>query len=62
MALASTPPLVPCCGVLFGLAPALRLSGLDLHCSLKDGARASAGSGNGLRRLLVVSNWASRWC
>ncbi len=43
---------------LFGLAPALRLSRLDLHTSLKDGSRGSVGGGNRLRRLLVISELA----
>jgi predicted permease len=51
-------------GVLFGLAPALRLGRLDLHATLKDESRGSAGSGavwgrgNNLRRLLVISELA----
>ena len=51
-------------GTLFGLAPALRLSSLDLNGSLKDVTRgASAGSalwgrGQHLRRALVVSELA----
>ena len=51
-------------GVLFGLAPALRLSRLDLHEHLKDGSRGSAGigavwgRGRNLRRMLVVSELA----
>jgi predicted permease len=45
-------------GVLFGLAPALRLSRLDLHTSLKDGSRGSVGGGNRLRQLLVVAELA----
>lgn len=51
-------------GVLFGLAPALRLGHLDLHATLKDESRGSAGSGavwgrgNNLRRLLVISELA----
>jgi predicted permease len=51
-------------GVLFGLAPALRVSHLDLHATLKDASRGSAGSsavwgrGNNVRRLLVISELA----
>ncbi|HEV8146493.1 MAG TPA: ABC transporter permease, partial [Bryobacteraceae bacterium] len=50
-------------GVLFGLAPALRASRLDLHTSLKDAARGSGGStvwgrSNNLRRLLVAAELA----
>ena len=51
-------------GVLFGLAPALRVSNLDLHSHLKDAGRGTAGmgtvwgGGNNLRRLLVVSELA----
>ena len=53
-----------CSGILFGLAPALRISNLDLNSSLKDASRGSAGTsavwgrGNNLRRLLVVSELA----
>jgi predicted permease len=51
-------------GVLFGLAPALRASRLDLNSILKDASRGSAGSNtvwghrNNLRRLLVVCELA----
>ena len=51
-------------GVLFGLAPALRIARLDMHAILSDGTRGSAGTGavwgrgNNLRRLLVVSELA----
>jgi predicted permease len=46
-------------GILFGLAPALRSSHIDLNSSLKDGARA-AGSQRGayLSAALVVSQFA----
>jgi predicted permease len=51
-------------GVLFGLAPALRLGRADLHSSLKNESRGSAGAGsvwgrgNNLRGLLVISELA----
>jgi putative ABC transport system permease protein len=47
-------------GILFGLAPALRLSKLDVNTSLKDGARGSSGGGRGkyLSGLLVVVEMA----
>ena len=51
-------------GVLFGLAPALRLSTLDLQSNLKDASRGSSGGsavwgrGHNLRRLLVVAELA----
>jgi predicted permease len=50
-------------GVLFGLAPALRLAKVDLNSTLKDGNRGAAGAsvwghGNRLRRLLVVGELA----
>ncbi len=51
-------------GALFGLAPALRLGRRDLHSSLKDESRGSAGTGsmwgrgNNLRGLLVISELA----
>jgi predicted permease len=52
-----------CAGVLFGLVPALRLSRLDVHSSLKDAGRGSSGSalwgrGQNMRRLLVISELA----
>ena len=51
-------------GALFGLAPALRVSRLNLHATLKDASRGSAGTsavwgrGNNLRKLLVASELA----
>jgi predicted permease len=51
-------------GIVFGLFPALRLSRLDLHESLKDASRGSAGTsavwgrGRNMRRLLVVAELA----
>ena len=51
-------------GILFGLAPALRVSRLDLNTTLKDASRGSAGAsslwgrGNNTRRMLVVSELA----
>jgi putative ABC transport system permease protein len=47
-------------GLLFGLAPALRLSKLDVNSSLKDGGRSATGSGHGnhLSALLVTCEMA----
>jgi predicted permease len=51
-------------GVLFGLAPALGLRRLDLHATLNDSGRGSAGAGSmwsrgrGARRLLVAAELA----
>ncbi len=44
-------------GILFGLAPALRLSKLDVNSSLKDGSRGSSGGKRGkyLSAILVVA-------
>ena len=45
---------------LFGLAPALRLSKLDVNTALKDGGRGAAGGGRGkhLSALLVIGEMA----
>ena len=51
-------------GIIFGLVPALRVSRLNLHSTLKDAGRSSAGTsamwgrGNSVRRLLVISELA----
>ena len=47
-------------GILFGLAPALRLSKLDVNTTLKDGGRGatSGGRGNRLSGLLVAGEMA----
>jgi predicted permease len=51
-------------GLLFGLAPAFRISRLDLNSTLKDASRGTAGAGamwgrgNNLRGLLVISELA----
>jgi len=47
-------------GLLFGLAPALRLSKLEVNATLKDGGRGSTGGvrGNRLSALLVVAETA----
>lgn len=47
-------------GILFGLAPALRLSKLDINSSLKDGSRGATGAGKGKRlsSLLVAAETA----
>jgi predicted permease len=51
-------------GTLFGLAPALRISRLNVNATLQDASRGSAGTsavwgrGNHLRRLLVVAELA----
>jgi len=63
-ALLFTVLLSVCSGILFGLAPALRVTRLDLNSTLKDASRGSAGTsavwghGNNVRRLLVVSELA----
>ena len=47
-------------GILFGLAPALRLSKLDVNAALKDGGRGATGGGRGkhLARILVSGEMA----
>ncbi len=41
-------------GVIFGLAPAVRASGVDVNDVLKDGSRGSESGHNRLRKLLIV--------
>ncbi len=51
-------------GILFGVAPAWRATQIDLHRTLKDAGRGSAGAGSvwgrgrNLRRMLVISEMA----
>ncbi|HLJ29743.1 MAG TPA: ABC transporter permease [Candidatus Angelobacter sp.] len=48
-----------CSGVLFGLAPAFRVTRVDVQAMLQDASRGSSGGrGNNLRQLLVVSELA----
>ena len=42
-------------GVIFGLAPALQMSRLDLQSTLQEGSRGSTGSQRGLRSVLMVA-------
>jgi predicted permease len=46
-------------GVVFGLAPALQMSQLDLHTTLQEGSRGSTGRQNRLRSVLVVGEVAA---
>ena len=48
-------------GILFGLAPALRLSKVDVHAGLKDGGRGASGGARGgyLAGLLVTGEMAA---
>src|SRR5262249_50698509 len=46
------------CGILFGLAPALRVSRPDLRESLKEGGRGTVGAKQRLREVLVVAEMA----
>src|SRR5262249_8892896 len=41
--------------LLFGLLPALRASKIDLQNALKDGGRSSSGSGEGMRKALLIA-------
>jgi predicted permease len=45
-------------GILFGLAPALKLSRADLHEQLKEGGRGASGTRHRLQRALVVAEMA----
>jgi predicted permease len=45
-------------GILFGLAPALKLSRADLHAQLKEGGRGASGTRHRLQRSLVVAEMA----
>jgi putative ABC transport system permease protein len=42
-------------GILAGIAPALRISKIDIHSTLKEAGRSSGGSSGGLRDVLVVA-------
>jgi putative ABC transport system permease protein len=45
-------------GIIFGLAPALRSTRLDLHNALKGGSRGTAGGKHRLRQVLVIAEVA----
>ena len=45
-------------GLLFGIAPALRATRVDLHEALKQGARGASGSGTRIRATLVAAQVA----
>jgi len=45
-------------GILFGLAPALKLSRADLYAQLKEGGRGASGTRHRLQRALVVAEMA----
>ncbi len=47
-------------GILFGLAPALRLAKVDVNSAVKDGGHGTAGATTGGD--LQVCWWSSRWC
>jgi len=46
-------------GVIFGLAPALHMSRLDLHTTLQEGSRGSTGGQDRLRSLFMVGEVAA---
>jgi predicted permease len=46
-------------GVIFGLAPALQMSRLDLHTTLREGSRGSTGGQHKLRSALMVAEVAA---
>ena len=46
-------------GIVFGVVPALQVSGADLNDTLKEGSRGSSSAGSKLRNLLVASEVAA---